>query len=185
MPELPIKQWIFTLVLFPLLVFLVQLYAARPGGYNPGLGIYPVTLIFSAIMSMPVLIIYYAVYDLLTRGRVDPSIIKIISILLAVAGITGTMKIIFPGAPLGNVFKIAYSTLAIIGGLLFDIDEKKKTRLRPQRKPIPGSRSLLPFKQIRVPQISLCTGFLHLVHVNIRTVTPQVDHTKQQFIFCY
>lgn len=119
----PIKQWIFTLVPSPLIIYLFQLYGARSGGYAPGFGIYPVTLIFSVIMSMPVLLICYAVYDVLRRSRVDPSIIKIISIILAVAGIIGTMKLIFPEAPLWDAFKIVYCVFAVIGGMIFEIED--------------------------------------------------------------
>lgn len=118
----PIKHWIFTLVSSPLLAYLYQLLSAGSGGYVADLlDVYPFTLLFSILLSLPTFIIYLIAYDLLMKGKVDDRIIKLTLIVTAVAGIIITIQITLPNISLWNSFKIIYSISAVIGGLLFEI----------------------------------------------------------------
>ena len=87
------------------------------------LEVYPITLLFSIVFSIPTFLIYLTCFYFLSRQNANYFVAKFILITVAVLGIFITQTII-EGSMSQDII-IAYSLTAIIVGLLLRLKEKQ------------------------------------------------------------
>ena len=87
------------------------------------LEVYPITLIFSIVFSLPTFLIYLTCFYFLSKRDVNFIIAKLILIVISVLGIFITQTMI--KGSMSNDIIIAYSVTSIIVGLLLKLKETK------------------------------------------------------------
>ena len=121
------KHWLSTLVLAPFLPSVYGLIFKPISGQIVGLlEVYPITLIFSFLFSLPTLLVCFFVLRLLIKRDINPVLTKFILIVLTVIGIATTIFII--GGSLSATLIFAYSLASIITGCIIRIKLKPENR---------------------------------------------------------
>lgn len=117
-------HWIFTLVLAPFVSHVLQ-YFLLPNPHQIGslLEVYPITLPFSIVFSIPTLIVYLGVFYLLVKKPVSIFFAKCILMSTAALGIIITMTII-GGTMMSQQMAIDYSITSLIVGLLAPLQSR-------------------------------------------------------------
>ncbi len=107
-----VKHWLFTLTISPLVLEIIEEIMPYGEETTSVLGIYPVILIFSCILSIPTLIAYIIAYNVTRDLTHKTNIIKSILILVTVIG----MIITFGAIGISPIyeFSISYSITAIV-----------------------------------------------------------------------
>ena len=116
-----LKHWFATLTLAPIISEVINLLFIPNSNKILGLlEVYPITIIFGFIFSIPTYIIYYLAYYLLARKNVNIKTSKLILITLAVIGIIVSFSITFNNRE--PEITIAYVFTSIITGLFFKLN---------------------------------------------------------------
>lgn len=118
-----LKHWLATLIVAPFLPSLYELIFGSIKGQIVGLlEVYPITIIFSVIFSIPTLVIYYFIFIFLIRNPINSFLVKSILISWTIVGIVITILMI--GGSLSKTLIFSYSLAAIVTGTLFRITRK-------------------------------------------------------------
>jgi hypothetical protein len=118
-----LNHWLATLILAPFLPTVYDFFFTPIQGQIVGLlVVYPITFVFSLVLSIPTLIVYYFVFWYLSKRQTNPALTKIILISLTVIGIITTILII--GGSLSMMLIYSFSTSAIITGILIRITNR-------------------------------------------------------------
>lgn len=119
-----IKHWVLTLFLAPLTSQAIH-YTL---GTNPHqivglLVVYPITLFFSLVFSLPTFLVYLACFNFLSKRDINFALLKVVLIAVSVLGIYITQTII--KGTMSQDIIIAYSATVIIVGLILRIRNTK------------------------------------------------------------
>ncbi len=116
-------HWAATLLIAPFLPTLYDFFFNPIKGEIIGLlDVYPIILLFSFILSLPTLIIYYFVFLYLMKRNANPVLTKVILIVLTIVGIAITILII--GGSLAMTLIYSFSISAFLTGILIRISNK-------------------------------------------------------------
>jgi hypothetical protein len=119
-----IKHWGFTLLLAPFISQAIQyIWEISPDEVVGLLEIYPLTLLFSIIFSIPTFSFYLICLYLLSKHKINTGMSKLILITVTILGIFIT-QILIEGTMTKEII-IAYSVTAIITGLALRLNESK------------------------------------------------------------
>jgi len=123
--KFPIKNWLTTLALAPVLGGLID-YFYKPviPTFIGWLEFYPNLIFFSLIISLPTLILYYIVFFILNWKNVSNTVLKLILIAVTAIGTTITFYLI--GGLLAKKMAIAYIIVTAISCLLLKLDRPAK-----------------------------------------------------------
>jgi hypothetical protein len=111
------SHWLITLLLAPLTSQLIDnMFGKNPHRVVGLLELYPITLIFSVVLSLPTLCVYLIAFYFLSKTKTASILIKLILIAISVTGIFVTIMII-AGMMTTDVI-VAYSVTAIIVGIV-------------------------------------------------------------------
>ena len=117
------KHWLTTLIFAPFLPTVYDLLISPTEGESFGLlDLYPIILIFSFILSIPTLIVYYFMFSYLIKRQAKPVLTKLILIILTIIGISITLLIIGGSMTMTLIYSFSLST--IITGTLLKIKSK-------------------------------------------------------------
>lgn len=117
-------HWGLTLLIAPLTSQAIEyMYRTNRGQVAALLEIYPVTLMFSIIFSLPTFLVYLACFYLLSHQDVPVWISKFILIAVSVSGVFITQTII-KGSMSQDIIT-AYSVTAVITGLVLRLKDGK------------------------------------------------------------
>jgi hypothetical protein len=115
-----ILHWVLTILLAPLISQTINyIWGTTPHQVVGLLEVYPITLLFSMVFSLPTFLIYLTCFHFLARGDVNLVISKLILITVSVLGIIITQKII--KGSMSQDIVIAYSITAILVGLVLKL----------------------------------------------------------------
>jgi len=117
------KHWLTTLIFSPFLPTVYDLLFNPVEGESLGLlDLYPIILIFSFVLSIPTLIVYYFVFSFLIMRQANPVSTKLILITVAIIGIAITFLTI--GGSMEMTLISSFSLSTIITGVLIRIKSK-------------------------------------------------------------
>ena len=117
------KHWFATLTLAPIISEIINLlFIPNPNKIMGLLEVYPITVIFGFIFSIPTYIIYYLAYYVLGSKNINIKTSKLILITLAVIGIIVSFSITFNNRE--SETTIAYILTSIISGIIFKLNFK-------------------------------------------------------------
>ena len=117
-----IVHWASTLLISPVMSqMLISVFSSSPHQIVSLLEIYPVTLLFSIVFSLPTLIVCLISFYFLKKKEVNPAVSKLILISLSVFGIYITQTLI-QGSMSQDII-IAYSLTASLVGIMLKIKE--------------------------------------------------------------
>lgn len=120
------KHWVITLILGPIISqFIECFYNLSPHKIVALLEVYPISLIFSFIFSIPTYIVYAIIFYFLGKNRINVNIAKLIVISIAVIGVILTATTI--KGSLSFDIAISYSIASIIAGFIFKLNFEKST----------------------------------------------------------
>jgi hypothetical protein len=112
-----IGHWVLTLVIAPLTSQVIDyLYGTNPHQVVGLLEVYPITLLFSIVFSLPTFLIYLTCFYFLSKQKTNLRVSKFILIAVSVLGIYITQTII--KGTLSQDIIISYSVTTIIVGLI-------------------------------------------------------------------
>lgn len=117
------KHWFGTLFLAP---FVFELFYIISGSSNTIVGlieVYPITIIFSLIFSVPTYIIYGIIYYYLAKKEIGINHSKTVLILFTSISILVTFYVVFNARELYTSF--AYAITSIVIGIFFKLNFKK------------------------------------------------------------
>lgn len=126
-----IKLWILTLVLAPFIYGLLNLIIGVDGQVVTLLEVFPITLLFSFVLSLPTLLIAYLVNKFVTNNKMKLIGLKIINILIAAIGLTLTL-LILKGSLMPALIK-TYIISLIIAALILETYNRLKTNRIKQK----------------------------------------------------
>jgi len=115
----PIKHWVTTLALGPLLPVLYGIIFTKDDQVFGDLETYPLFIMFGLLFSLPVLFIYVFTFRFLIKKIDSAILIKTILNIVVIAGVFITFQVIKGG--MAMALSKAYSVAAIISSLLFRI----------------------------------------------------------------
>jgi hypothetical protein len=128
-----IAHWMLTLLIAPFTSQAIEyFYGASPHQVAGLLEVYPISLLFSVVFSLPTFLVYLACFYFLSRRATNLAVAKLVLILVSVLGIYITEAII-KGSMSRDII-IAYSVTSIILGMLLKIG---RPPLEKQEKSIP------------------------------------------------
>ena len=117
------KHWLTTLIFAPFLPTFYDFLINPIEGESFGLlDLYPILLIFSFVLSIPTLVIYYFVFSFLIKRQANPILANLILITLTIIGIAITLLII--GGSMAVTLIYSFSLSTIITGILLRIESK-------------------------------------------------------------
>jgi hypothetical protein len=117
------KHWFATLTLAPLISVIINLLFIPNSNKIVGLlEVYPITVIFGFIYSVPTYIIYFLVYHILGSKNINIKTSKLILITLAVIGIIVSFSITLNNRE--PEITIAYILSSIISGVILKLNFK-------------------------------------------------------------
>jgi hypothetical protein len=123
--KFPIKHWLITLVLAPVLGGLIdRFYKPVIPNFVGWLEFYPNLVFFSLIISLPTLILYYIVFFILNWKNISNAGLKIILIVITAIGTMLTFY--FIGGLLAKKMAVAYIIVAAVSCLLLKLDRPTK-----------------------------------------------------------
>jgi len=115
-----INHWVLTLLIGPFILTFLDFLSAPIQDLTISLrDIYAVTLVLSALLSIPTLATSYFIFRILDKRQIKPAFAKFILILWAIIGLTTTMILI--GGAATNEIIFSYSISIIVVGLLLKI----------------------------------------------------------------
>ena len=128
-----IGHWVLTLLIAPFTSQAIEyIYGTSPHQVVGLLEVYPITLLFSIVFSLPTFSIYLACFYFLSKQNVNFAVSKFILIVISVLGIFITQTII--KGSMSHDIIIAYSVTSIILGLVLRLKESK-TKAQHNRIP--------------------------------------------------
>lgn len=117
------KHWFATLTLAPIISEIINLLLFPNTNKIVGLlEVYPITVIFGFVYSVPTYIIYFLVYYFLGSKNINIKTSKLILITLAVIGIIVSFSITFNNRE--PEITIAYILSSILSGIIFKLSFK-------------------------------------------------------------
>ena len=127
-----VKLWVLTLLLAPFFYAVINLIKNVDGQIVTLLEVFPITLIFSFLFSLPTLLITYLTNKFITEQNCSTSIQKIVNISLAGIGLTCTLLII-KGSLIPTLIK-TYIISLLISAIVLEIYYKMKHKRNTQTK---------------------------------------------------
>ena len=113
-------HWVLTLLLAPFTSQAIQyIQGTNPHQIVGLLEVYPITILFSIVFSLPTFLVYVTLFYFLSRQDINYAISKFILIAVSVLGIYITQTII--NGTMSKDIIIAYSITAIVVGLILRI----------------------------------------------------------------
>ncbi|WP_113654853.1 hypothetical protein [Pedobacter namyangjuensis] len=121
-----IGHWVLTLMIAPLTSQVIDyFYGSNPHQVVGLLEVYPITLLFSIVFSLPTFLIYLTCFYFLSKQNTNLSVSKFILIAVSVSGIYITQTII--KGTMSKDIIISYSVTTIIVGLILRL-KKSETK---------------------------------------------------------
>ncbi|MEJ8819059.1 hypothetical protein [Lacibacter sp. H407] len=125
-------HWGLTLLLAPFTSqAILYIWGTNPRQVVGLLEVYPITLIFSILFSLPTFIVYLTSFYILSKYNISSTISKLILVGIAVLGVFVTMTII--KGSMSQDITIAYCLTAFVVGLSLKL---KTVNLKAQNKSI-------------------------------------------------
>jgi hypothetical protein len=119
-----IGHWVLTLLLAPLTSQVIQyIWGTNPHQVVGLLEVYPITLLFSIVFSLPAFLFYLTCFYFLSKQDINFTISKAILIAVSVLGIYITQTII--KGTMSRDIIVAYSVTSIIVGLILKLRKSK------------------------------------------------------------
>lgn len=121
----PILHWVITVLVGP---FFLEVYmlASSDSGYDDFGTLWPVAVLFGAVMSLPVLCLYLLVFRLVRDASISEPLLKCMMDILVV-GITGVALALLGGTMVPRLFA-SYALAIVFGSVIL--------RFRRSEKPI-------------------------------------------------
>ena len=122
-----LKHWLTTLIFAPFLPTIYEvLFGKIKGQVVSLLEVYPISILFSLVLSIPTLVLYFFIYRYLLSKKINPNYCKIILTTLTVVGITITFLLLGGQMEMGLIF--SYSITTIIAGFIykFNVEQTEK-----------------------------------------------------------
>lgn len=123
--EYPIKHWLTSLTLGPLIMIIYDMVDNSKLMNDAG-GIFFLFLVFGLLFSLPLLVLYALTYNFLTKNIKSNLMIKVILNLLGVLGIVITFSLI--KGSMTVMASVFYSIGLIIASLFYNIRTKEIER---------------------------------------------------------
>lgn len=118
--EYPIAHWLLTILFAPVTSQVIQyIFGKDPHQIVGLLEVYPITLPFSLVFSLPTFLVYITTFYFLSKYHINFAVSKAILIAISVLGIYITQTII-KGSMSQDII-VAYSVTAVISGLVLKI----------------------------------------------------------------
>lgn len=113
-------HWMITLLIGPLTSQALQfIFGKSPHQVVGLLEVYPISLLFSLIFSLPTFCIYVLCFYFLLKNNIHWAISKFVLIVISALGVFITMSII--KGSMSQEIAIAYSITSILAGLLLKL----------------------------------------------------------------
>ena len=120
-----IGHWVLTLLLAPFTSQIIEYIVGKSPHQIVGLlEVYPITLLFGIIFSLPTFLIYLTSFYYLSKHNLNFAISKLILIAISVLGVFITQTII-KGSMSKDII-ISYSITTIIVGLMLKLKSNKR-----------------------------------------------------------
>jgi hypothetical protein len=113
------KHWCGTLLIGPFIAYFIFYYSSNTSRVFGLVEIFPLTLLFSIVFSIPTYIIYGSALYFLESKKFNKKIIKIVINLIAVTGIILTFHNLFNVRE--PLISVAYIIASVIAGSLFKL----------------------------------------------------------------
>ena len=118
----PVRHWLTSLAVGPLLVFISNIVINSADiNANDFFANYILLFFFGLIFSLPTIVFYYVVYNLLIKRQTSPVIIKIILDIVAVLGMCLTLHLI-GGTAIPGMYA-PYSTAIVVCSLFYKTEK--------------------------------------------------------------
>lgn len=117
------KHWFSTIFLSPIVFDVYNLVTEKSNRIVGLVEVYPITLIFGFLFSIPTYLLYSVVYYFFGNKNVNNSFSKLILITLAVIGIFISFYLTFNNRE--TEISIAYAITSITTGLFFTLNFNK------------------------------------------------------------
>ena len=115
-----IGHWVLTLLIAPFTSQAIQyIWGTNPHQVVGLLEVYPISLFFSIVFSLPTFLIYLTCFYFLSKHEIKWTLSKLILISVSAIGVFITMTII--KGSMSHDIEIAYSFTALIVGLILKI----------------------------------------------------------------
>jgi hypothetical protein len=122
----PINQWLFTVLIGPIGVVLIELIVSTPRNASGVFEAYLLFLIFGLLISLPTLLVNLIAFKTLTRKINSVWVLKMTLNAIAILGIIILMRFRIKGGPLSLQVFIAYSLVVLISSVFIKIETKKE-----------------------------------------------------------
>ncbi len=122
----PIKQWLFTVLIGPMGVVLIELMVSSGRNASGVFEAFPLFLIFGLLISLLTLLVNLIAFKTLARKINSVWVLKLTLNAIAILGIIILMRFRIKGGPLSLQVFIAYSFVILISSLFIKIDTKKE-----------------------------------------------------------
>lgn len=127
-----VLHWVLTLLIAPFTSqAILYIWGTNPHQVVGLLEVYPITLIFSILFSLPTFIVYLTSFYFLSKHNIGSTISKLILVGIAVLGVFITMTII--KGSMSQDITIAYCLTAFVVGLILKL---KTVNLKAQDKTV-------------------------------------------------
>ena len=117
--EYPIKHWLGTLAVGPVIVLIYDAVFSHNNSMLSGLEFYVLIFRFGLLFSLPSLLIYYFCYKMVSRKVKSKLRTKMVLLIIAIVGTLLTLYLI--GGTLMNPFMISYSAALVMTAILLKI----------------------------------------------------------------
>jgi hypothetical protein len=121
----PLKQWLVTLTISPFLLAVYEYFWGSSATAKGYIELYTLFLLLGIAYSLPVFVIYYLSFFLLSKRVKSPLSMKIILNIIAITGVYITFKIL--GGALTPGLSITYIVTIFVSSLILKISVKKET----------------------------------------------------------
>jgi hypothetical protein len=101
-----LRVWLTTLTAYPLMCLIATLFEEKPN-FPHFFKVYPFILIYSLVLSIPVLIVYWFSFYLLVKTKLETIELKLVLFLIAATGLAITLQFLIAfNLPLFSLFAV-------------------------------------------------------------------------------
>lgn len=121
--EYIVKLWLITILLAPFIGGTYEILNNTPGLVVGLLEVFPITLLFSIVLSIPTLLAVLLVSKLLKNSKISLWVKKLIVLVLTIVGIIVTLCLL--GGSLIPTLMFSYAISALLSTLILEIPRSR------------------------------------------------------------
>ena len=126
--EYTIKLWLLTIFLGPFIGGAYEILNNTSGQVVGLLEVFPITLLFSFVLSIPTLIVVVVAAKLIKNSEISLRLKKLIILVLTILGIVVTLLLL--GGSLIPTLMFSYSVAALLSTLILEIPLPDRVKIK-------------------------------------------------------